>query len=84
MVIGDRLRQLRDKRPACIASHKPHNHTQTGLQTTRRTSAHRISVLNIPKPCAEMYFAGFYRQLGAIGDFTGLVDYYDIVVVVNG
>jgi hypothetical protein len=31
-----------------------------------------------------MYFAGFYRQLGAIGDFTGLVDYYDIVVVVNG
>ena len=30
-----------------------------------------------------MYFAGFYRQLGAIGDFTGLVDYYDIVVV-NG
>jgi hypothetical protein len=32
------------------------------------------------KPGAETYFAVFYPQLDAVGDFTGLFDYYDVVV----
>jgi hypothetical protein len=34
----------------------------------------------MPGPGAETYFAGFHCQLDAIGDFTGLIDYYDSIV----